>query len=33
MINELAAAQIISYDRQQICFPDVKKIEKLVNVS
>ena len=33
MINELAAAHIISYDRQQICFPDVKKIEKLVNVS
>lgn len=33
MINELAAEQTISYNRQQICFPDVKKIQKLVNVS
>ena len=32
MINELAAEQTITYNRQQICFPDVKKIQKLVNV-
>lgn len=32
MINELAADQTITYNRQQICFPDVKKIQKLVNV-
>src|SRR5258705_3178397 len=33
MINELAVENILSYNRQQICFPDVKKIQKLVNVS
>jgi CRP/FNR family cyclic AMP-dependent transcriptional regulator len=33
IINELAAGDILSYNRQQICFPDVKKIQKLVNVS
>ncbi len=33
MINELAAEQTITYNRQQICFPDVKKIQNLVNVS
>ena len=33
MINELAEEGILSYNRQQICFPDVKKIQKLVNVS
>jgi CRP/FNR family transcriptional regulator, cyclic AMP receptor protein len=32
MINELVADDTISYNRQQICFPDVKKIEKLVTV-
>lgn len=32
MINELAADQTITYNRQQICFPDVKKIQKLANV-
>lgn len=32
MINELAADNTISYNRQQICFPDVKKIQKLANV-
>ncbi|MEO5595196.1 MAG: Crp/Fnr family transcriptional regulator [Chitinophagaceae bacterium] len=33
MINELATENLITYNRQQICFPDVKKIQKLVNVS
>jgi CRP/FNR family cyclic AMP-dependent transcriptional regulator len=33
MINELAGEGVLSYNRQQICFPDVKKIQKLVNVS
>ena len=33
LINELVADNTISYNRQEICFPDVKKIEKLVNVS
>jgi CRP/FNR family transcriptional regulator, cyclic AMP receptor protein len=33
MINELAEDGVLSYNRQQICFPDVKKIQKLVNVS
>ena len=33
MINELATEKLITYNRQQICFPDVKKIQKLVNVS
>jgi CRP/FNR family transcriptional regulator, cyclic AMP receptor protein len=32
MINELAAEKVLSYNRQQICFPDVKKIQKLVSV-
>ncbi len=32
MINELAAENILSYNRQEICFPDVKKIQKLINV-
>lgn len=32
IINELASEEIISYNRQQICFPDVKKIQKLANV-
>ncbi len=31
-INELAVEKILSYNRQQICFPDVKKLQKLVNV-
>jgi len=33
MINELAASNLLTYNRQQICFPDVKKIQKLVNVA
>ena len=33
MINELSAAGILSYNRQKICFLDVKKIQKLVTVS
>ncbi len=33
MINELAAEGILTYNRQEICFPDVKKIQKLVSVS
>ncbi|MEO6316130.1 MAG: Crp/Fnr family transcriptional regulator [Chitinophagaceae bacterium] len=32
VINELAAAQLFSYKHRQICFPDVKEIEKLLNV-
>jgi CRP/FNR family transcriptional regulator, cyclic AMP receptor protein len=32
MINELAAEGVFTYNRQQICFPDVKMIQKLVNV-
>lgn len=32
MINELAAEGILTYTRQEICFPDVKKIQKLVTV-
>ncbi len=32
IINELATEQMLSYNRQQICFPDVKKIQKLANV-
>jgi len=31
ILNELAAEKIVSYNRQQICFPDVKKIQKLVS--
>jgi len=33
IINELAAANVLSYNRQQICFTDVKKIQMLANVS
>ena len=33
IINELAAENVLSYNRQQICFTDVKKLQKLVNVS
>jgi len=33
MINELAAENTIAWNRKEICFPDVKKIQKLVNVS
>ncbi|MFT3934674.1 MAG: Crp/Fnr family transcriptional regulator [Chitinophagaceae bacterium] len=33
MINELATENVIAVDRQQICFPDVKKIQKLATVS
>lgn len=32
MINELAAEGILSCSRQQICFPDVNKIQKLATV-
>lgn len=32
LINEMAEENILSYNRQQICFPDVKKIQKRVNV-
>ena len=32
MINELAEENVLTYNRQQICFPDVKKIQKLANV-
>lgn len=32
LINELAVEKLLTYNRQQICFPDVKKIQKLVNV-
>ena len=33
IINELAAENVLSYNRQQICFTDVKKLQKLVSVS
>jgi CRP/FNR family transcriptional regulator len=33
MINELSAEGILTYDRQKICFLDVKKIQNLVTVS
>lgn len=32
LINDLAAEGLISFNRQQICFPDVKKIQKLGSV-
>ena len=32
IINELATENILVFNRKQICFPDVKKIQKLVNV-
>jgi len=32
MINELAAEELLTYNRQQICFPDVKRLQKLMNV-
>ncbi|HTS43185.1 MAG TPA: Crp/Fnr family transcriptional regulator [Puia sp.] len=33
MINELEAESILSYNRQQICFLDVKKLQKRMNVN
>ncbi|HTQ29364.1 MAG TPA: Crp/Fnr family transcriptional regulator [Puia sp.] len=33
MINELETEQILSYNRQQICFLDVKKLKKRVSVN
>jgi CRP/FNR family transcriptional regulator len=30
MINELETEGILSYNRQEICFLDVKKLQKLV---
>src|SRR6201986_1413700 len=33
MINELESEKILSYNRQQICFLNVKKLQKLVSVS
>ena len=33
MINELAAEQVLSYDRNQICFLDVKKLQKQARVA
>lgn len=33
MINELETEGILSYDRQQICFLNVKKLQKLVSVN
>lgn len=32
LINELSAEGLLTFTRQQICFPDVKKIQKLVSV-
>ncbi len=32
LINELADEHLLTYNRQQVCFPDVKKLQKLVNV-
>ncbi len=33
MINELESEKILSYNRQQICFLDVKKLQKRMNVA
>jgi CRP/FNR family transcriptional regulator len=33
MINELESEGILSYNRQQICFLNVKKLQKLVSVN
>jgi len=33
LINELAAEKLLTYNRQEICFPNVKELQKLVNVS
>jgi CRP/FNR family transcriptional regulator, cyclic AMP receptor protein len=33
MLNELETENLISYNRHQICFPDVKKLEKRGNVT
>ena len=33
MINELEAEHVLSYNRQQICFLDVKKLKKQVSVT
>ena len=33
MINELEQEQVLSYNRQQICFLDVKKLQKRLNVA
>ena len=33
MINELETEEILSYNRQQICFLNVKKIQKRVGVN
>jgi CRP/FNR family transcriptional regulator len=32
LINELAAEGLINFNRQKICFPDVKKFQKLMSV-
>ncbi len=32
LINELATEGLISFNRQQICFPNVKKIQKMASV-
>ena len=32
MISNLASEQVISFNRQEICFPDVKKLQNLVSV-
>lgn len=32
LINELAGEGLLRFNRQEICFPDVKKIQKLINV-
>jgi CRP/FNR family transcriptional regulator, cyclic AMP receptor protein len=33
MLNELETENLLSYNRQQICFPDVKKLQKRGNVT
>jgi CRP/FNR family cyclic AMP-dependent transcriptional regulator len=33
MINELESEQLLSFDRQQICFLDVKKLQKRLDVN
>ncbi|HLK27508.1 MAG TPA: Crp/Fnr family transcriptional regulator [Puia sp.] len=32
MLNELESEKVLMYDRNQICFPDVKELQKRVNV-
>jgi CRP/FNR family cyclic AMP-dependent transcriptional regulator len=33
MINELESEKVLSYNRQQICFLDVKKLQQRINAA